>query len=306
MDSLSPQLSVIICSIKPENEEKTRRNIESTISVNCEFITIDNRERKWPIAKAYNYGASLAKSPNLFFAHEDIIFEHPGWGTKIIEKLSQPDTGVIGFVGTQVKTGAYSQWEEDDRYSMGHVYFFKDGFKRIHHKGVIQNTDFRPALAVDGMGMFVPKKVWQQYPFDENAITGFHCYDIDFCLAIAEHYTNYVYFGADICHYSNGNMNEDWMKITMKITDEKWSKILPKNVDPDNGANIKKIKATKDYSFLFNAIRQYDSVSLHTTNKILKRYLRLCCRERYYIHHLFPILWQYFFKRILKKSKPDT
>lgn len=33
--------------------------------------------------------------------------------------------------------------------------------------------------------MFVRKDVWAKYPFDEELLTGFHCYDLDFTLQIA-------------------------------------------------------------------------------------------------------------------------
>ena len=50
-------LSIIICSISPERLQAVKRNIQHSIGVEHEFIIIDNREKKWPIAKAYNYGA---------------------------------------------------------------------------------------------------------------------------------------------------------------------------------------------------------------------------------------------------------
>ena len=41
---------------------------------------IDNREKQWPIARAYNEGASRAHYPFLFFVHEDVKFHSVGWG----------------------------------------------------------------------------------------------------------------------------------------------------------------------------------------------------------------------------------
>ena len=53
-------LSIIICSVSPERLEQVTRNIHDTIGVDYEIIAIDNREKQWPIARAYNEGASRA------------------------------------------------------------------------------------------------------------------------------------------------------------------------------------------------------------------------------------------------------
>lgn len=47
-------LSIIICSVSPERLEQVTRNIHDTIGVDYEIIAIDNREKQWPIARAYN------------------------------------------------------------------------------------------------------------------------------------------------------------------------------------------------------------------------------------------------------------
>ena len=103
-------LSIIICSISPERLQAVKRNIQHSIGVEHEFIIIDNREKKWPIAKAYNYGAYAAKYPYLFFVHEDVKFHSQNWGGVIENKLREPDCGVIGFAGSKVKLKSYSGW----------------------------------------------------------------------------------------------------------------------------------------------------------------------------------------------------
>lgn len=47
-------LSIIICSVSPERLEQVTRNIHDTIGVDYEIIAIDNREKQWPIVRAYN------------------------------------------------------------------------------------------------------------------------------------------------------------------------------------------------------------------------------------------------------------
>ncbi|MFT0458001.1 hypothetical protein [Bacteroides thetaiotaomicron] len=42
-------------------------NIRLTIGCDYEIIAVDNREKCWPIAKVYNYGAERSRYPYLFF-----------------------------------------------------------------------------------------------------------------------------------------------------------------------------------------------------------------------------------------------
>ena len=102
--------SVIICSISPERLAQTSKNIQETIGLPCEIIGMDNRERKWPIARVYNEGARRARYPYLFFVHEDVKFHSQDWGQVIAGKLAEPDCGVVGFAGSKVKLKAYGGW----------------------------------------------------------------------------------------------------------------------------------------------------------------------------------------------------
>ena len=84
--------SIIVCSISPERLSNLSQNIHDTIGVEYELIGIDNRTKKWPIAKVYNEGARQARYPYLFFVHEDVKFHTKDWGQVIIEKLQEPET----------------------------------------------------------------------------------------------------------------------------------------------------------------------------------------------------------------------
>lgn len=293
-----PDLSVVICSVNPDNAERTRRNISETSGVDCEFIIVDNRERNWPIAKAYNYGARQATSPNLFFAHEDILFEKAGWARKLVSKLAEPGTGVIGFIGSQLRTGAYAPWAESIEFCIGHIYYYSGGYKEVWHRGMIPDEDFRRVLVVDGLGMAVPKSVWEAYPFDESMLTGFHCYDIDFCLTIGCNYSNYVYFGGDVNHLSNGNMDMRWAEATKCMTDRKWRHMLPMRIDEVGEINFRKLKADQDYDFLWRLVRQPDVYPTSFVNGFMKNFMEHSCKNKYYLGHLFVILWQYLIKRV--------
>lgn len=289
-----PLLSIIICSIDPRKAAATVRNIEETSGIPCEAIVVDNRERNWPIAKVYNYGASKAVAPNLFFVHEDVLFEKSGWGRDVVEKLDDPKCGVIGFVGIQLRVAAYSPWLQDARCVYGHFLSIHDGEKELFDNGKPQDSMFRSILVVDGMAMFVSRKVWEENPFDEEFLTGFHCYDIDFCLAIARSgYDNYVYFGGDLCHYSNGKMDLRWAEATVDITDGKWEAILPMAVDEARGANFEKICAQTDYLFLRTALQTPEIYPLWFVEKVMTRYVSRSFRNGRYLRHLLTVMKLY-------------
>lgn len=224
-------LSIIICSISPEYLQQVTQNIYDTIGVECEVIGADNRNENFPIAHVYNEGARKAQYPFLFFVHEDVKFYSQDWGRVIEEKLSQPDCGIIGFAGCKVKLRTYSGWGQDKRWACTLFYQVKRGTSLLHAMNVISGKDFEEVVSVDGLGMFVRKEVWEKHPFDEEMLTGFHCYDLDFSLQIAStgQYRNYVCTSPKVLieHFSEGNYNRNWCQETIRLHDYKWTKILP-------------------------------------------------------------------------------
>ena len=97
-------LSIITCSIKPEQLKAFKKNIETTIGIPFELIAFDNRVLQYGLCKVYNECARQAKYDFLCFAHEDISFQTYDWGKIIISELSKPDCGVIGFAGASHKS----------------------------------------------------------------------------------------------------------------------------------------------------------------------------------------------------------
>lgn len=230
-------LSIIICSISSENALRTSRNIDATIgNVEHEIIVIDNKTENRPIAKAYNHGAAQAKYPYLFFVHEDVLFHSCDWGGVIEDKLKEKDCGVIGFSGSKVKLKCYSGWMTDWNWTCGLLFQGKeDGRSKLETNNTFIGQDFNEVVALDGLGMFVRKDVWQEYPFDEGLLTGFHCYDVDFSLQIAHSgkYRNYSCTSLKIIieHLSSGKYNSDWFRETIKMHDLKWNAFLPMAVE---------------------------------------------------------------------------
>lgn len=230
-------LSVIICSISPERLRQVESNIGATIGVEYEVIAIDNRETRWPIARVYNEGARRARYPYLFFVHEDIRFHSQGWGAFIERKLKEPGCGVIGFAGSKVMFDCYSGWMQHRRFACAcYIQRREGGAEALNALGVAEEAQpFTEVVTLDGLGLFVRRELWRQYPFDEALLAGFHCYDVDFTLQIAfgGRYKNYVCHSPEVLieHFSQGSYNEEWCRSTISMYHRKWNKMLPLKVE---------------------------------------------------------------------------
>lgn len=297
-----PLISIIFCSISPERYAKCADNIKETIGIPVELVRIDNRLHQWSIARAYNEGAKMSTSDCLLFLHEDVKFEHYGWGQPLIDKLKEPSTGVVGFIGSKNFVDAVSPWCPTGRY-YGHVLSSKDNHievMRYHSLDEDHTEQFIHVVVVDGLGMAVRKGVWLDHPFDEEMLTGFHCYDIDFSLSIAAAgYENYAYTWG-IMHFSHGSYDEKWLETTYKLLVNKWHPMLPISVNDSDDNNFDEIAATQDYDHIFRFFRRGISKSL--AQKMLRRYLHKARHSKYYRSHLFVVLWTYLRKYAFKNG----
>ena len=261
-------LSIIICSVSPERLEETKSNFEKTIGkVKYEIISHDNRSDKFPIAKVYNLCARKANFNNLFFVHEDVRFLEYGWGEKIEEKLKEPDCGVIGFTGSVLKTAAYSGWSLGfPKYDVSYYHSINEGKQIINNANLTSEEGFKEVVTLDGLGMFVRKDVFEQYPFDEQALTGFHCYDLDFTMQIARSgfYRNWCCH-CDVLHLSNGSFDENWRRSIVSIHDNKWSGFLPLTVKGYNISHkeMKRLNETALWQFFKTAVKEDSSLKWH-------------------------------------------
>lgn len=240
-------LSIIVCSISPKNLQELSVNIQDTIRVPYEIIGVDNRELNWPISRVYNYAAAKARFKFLLFVHEDVRFLSSDWDKIIIEKLSEPQCGVIGFAGSKVMRRVYSGWFQSTKWECVKLYQgLPNGTTELHAKGVTQQKAFEEVVTLDGLAMFMRKDVWDIYPFDENNLTGFHCYDIDLSLSVAYdgRYRNYVCISPDVLveHRSGGNLNSSWFDETIKMYHKKWKYKLPIHVEGESCENLRMVR----------------------------------------------------------------
>lgn len=291
-------LSIIICSISDERLEALKRNIESTVGIEYEIISIDNNVNQWPIAKAYNYGAQSAKYPYLFFVHEDIMFHSIGWGEFIIDKLAEPDCGVIGFIGSKVKLKAYSGWGQNPKWICAYLYQRGRDKTYFNVHNAYLNTPFEEVVALDGLGLFVKKEIWKSFPFDEKLLTGFHCYDLDFSLQIAasKKYKNYVCCSNQVLieHFSLGNINQDWFIDTIRLHREKWNQILP--MKTDDCILDDKFKDKEEERFFNIFLRAILKSSCSESKMIFKEFLQYRFSWKHFFHCISG-LYYFYFKR---------
>lgn len=222
-------ISIIVCSINPEAAERLRQNIAATIGdIPYEMIVFDNRKLGYGICKVYNLCAERSRYDNLCFMHEDVQFDTIDWGKKIVQKLAESNCGAIGFAGIKIRVnGLYGLGVKDERaWRSNYIQHRKNQW----YMGSFENplcSEFSPVVILDGMCLFVSRKVWSEIRFDEKTFSGFHLYDLDFTTAIFKAgYVNYVSHTAIVEHFSEGTYTLDWLKATRDYN-EKWKTSLP-------------------------------------------------------------------------------
>ncbi|GAA4781420.1 glycosyltransferase family protein [Olivibacter ginsenosidimutans] len=228
-------VSVIIVSINPDFLRKVKENIGDTIGISHEIIAIDNTHSNYGICQLYNAAAQQAKFEIVCFMHEDIVIHTESWGKKIVDLFgNHPNLGLIGVAGSAYKTFSVSGWDilGDDKnvrfinYIQGYKFLDKES---DHQHANSTKKNLTEVAAVDGMWMCTKRSIVLSYPFDEETLSGFHGYDIDFCLSLYKKYVIAVTFDILIEHYSEGNFDKNWFREIIKVH-EKWRSILPINL----------------------------------------------------------------------------
>ena len=227
--------SIIVCSIRLQEAEGLRKNIEKTIGddVPFEFIAYDNRGTGKGICQVYNECASMAKYDYLCFIHEDVEFMTDGWGKMISEKLSEDSCGVVGFVGSAMKAKARTGWNSTKNYGVRR-HFIQGGGDDMMYKDNPYGQRFSQVVTLDGFCLFTTRKVWERIRFDDKMLKGFHCYDVDFTIAAADSgLRNWVCNCVMVKHSSAGNIDRKWFSDNEKLHD-KWKSRLPLYVRKKN------------------------------------------------------------------------
>jgi hypothetical protein len=222
----------VICSKNLYLRNQIIESIENTIGVLYELIIIDNLKNEYSLFSAYNKGISLSSYNIICFMHEDIIIHTSNWGLSVLNHFENPEIGLIGIAGTHFLPNCPSAWPMSNLISMNILQTTTErGTKKTFHaiERVNKNNDPVEVVSIDGVWFCTNKKVTNQLNFDELNFSGYHFYDIDFCLGVRSlGLKNFVIFDILLEHFSYGSYNLNWLDNS-RIFYEKWKHRLPQN-----------------------------------------------------------------------------
>ena len=222
-------ISIVICSIKPDLLIQLKGNIATTIGVLYEVIAIDNRQNSKGICEIYNEGLKMASFDIVCFCHEDILFETSDWG-KILSGLikSNKEIGLVGIAGAVYKSKYPGSWAAVPYkyYRVNMTQQKKDGSRTdhvLHDEG-----DFSEVAVIDGCFIAGKKELFEQYPWNEQLLKGFHLYDLDMSIRVGQQYKIVVSNRIKLTHLSEGEFDTAWLTDAQKFH-QHYQYMLPVN-----------------------------------------------------------------------------
>ncbi|WP_051666704.1 glycosyltransferase [Pedobacter sp. R20-19] len=225
-------ISIIISSANDKYLTDINQNINQTIGVPFEIISVDNSKGESGICRIYNEGAKNAKFEILCYMHEDLKILTQDWGLIVIDIFKKNNKiGVLGVVGSAYKSISPSGWGAESKMNLVKFSNYIQSYKHLNKASELiyynpTNTDLANVVTVDGMWICTTRQVARDNPFDEKLLTGFHCYDIDFCLSAGRKHDIAVTFSILMEHFSEGTYTRGWVEDTIKVHD-KFMGILP-------------------------------------------------------------------------------
>lgn len=247
-------LSLIICSRDSAKLISVKMNVAKTIGIPYEVIVIDNSQGEYGICQAYNVGAAKAQYEFLCFMHEDIDFKTKNWGNLVIYILNLPKCGVLGVAGSSYQPKAPAGWNSVGNYLGMNVIHTSNGSSK-HDYINPRNERLTEVVTLDGLWLCCKKTVWQEFKFDSAVFPGFHFYDIDFCIRVANKYKNYITFNILIEHFSCGTFDKVWMHQALNFF-KKRKKYLPFKTGHIKNSEQKYIDISIMHEFIRNMINQ--------------------------------------------------
>jgi GT2 family glycosyltransferase len=201
----------IVYSTRPQAEKKSSfiQHLQQTCGLKPVEILAYTNPGTQSLSEIYNHALNQARHPFIVFIHDDIIFETLAWGTKIIHSLQNTDYGILGIAGT-AQLPASGIWWQEPLTTIGIVQH-QDQSRQwtSNYSGRFAPEQIIPAVCVDGVFLTVNRDRLQR-DFNEG-LTGFHFYDIDFCLAnLSAGVKVGVVFNISLIHKSIGPTDATW------------------------------------------------------------------------------------------------
>nr|WP_321422513.1 glycosyltransferase [uncultured Methanobacterium sp.] len=171
-----------------------------------ELILLDNRENQFKsAAEALNHGGMISNGKYLMFVHQDVAlctddtlenFE------KALESL--PDTGIASVAGKLNRRGVVTNVKHGDNFKPA---------------GRFQITEPKKVQTVDEVLIIIPKKVFEDFKFDEDVCDNWHLYAVDYSLSMKKLGLNSYVIPSNVYHKSNGisSYNKEYYRTLKKI-----------------------------------------------------------------------------------------
>lgn len=225
-------------STRRENND-FKDHIRNTVGVKgVEVIEVINNGEK-SLTTVYNEILNKSAFDIVVLCHDDIFFNTKNWGFKILKHFEKSDYGILGVAGTKYIDKNCVWWETSGE-MMGQVYHKQGEKVWLSEYNKEFGNRIMDAVLVDGLFMGINKKRLRN-DYNED-ITGFHFYDVDFCLS------NYlggtkigVISNVRLTHLSIGMVNVKWdenRKYISKKYDHKLPILVPTIYEAKN--NTKK------------------------------------------------------------------
>lgn len=126
----------------------------------------------------------------------------------------------------------------------------KKGIKRLNeYFDILDAKKKQQVYALDGVFLAVKKDVFDAMKFS-SSLSGFHGYDLDFTLRVAQKKKNFFVPDILIEHFSNGNIDKSWVENNILIRERIGSNFTTKR---DFQTEIKAYQ-----SFLFYFFKYYE------------------------------------------------
>lgn len=224
------KISVVVCSCLPTENTRHSQNVTKTIGCDHEYIRVDNTEGKYGICEAYNIGMKRSTGDVVVFVHEDVFFMEPGWGEVLLRKFAaDPLLGLIGVAGTQHLSAQSAFWPQAGRpFLRGRVIHELENdnkfFMTIYHR---DRADAE-VVAVDGLFMACPRRLFAHIQFDPHTFDRFDMYDLDICMQIGRTHKILVTWDILLKHQSEGRYHDRW-RTYADLFLEKYQHELPRS-----------------------------------------------------------------------------
>lgn len=274
-------LSVVIStkSIDP----KFKEHVKKTSGVNDLEILMYENPNGISLTEIYNKGLNESTNDIIVFCHDDIIFNKPKWGVRLLKDFKDYNYGILGVAGSTYMA-PNGRWWEDQTKMVGIVKHSKDG-NTWTSKYSSKFDEPIETCCIDGV-FFACNKNRVKNTFDED-FRGFHFYDVDF--SFGNHVSGVkvgVTFSVELTHKSIGMTNDEWEKNRQQFT-EKYTfkpgtkepclpvKLTPKIRYEDREFDFKKtpkveviIPNINNFELLKNCINSYLTKSRYPNLKV--------------------------------------